>query len=241
MIVARNISKLAGSATLLEGISFELKPGSITAIIGPSGAGKTMTLRCLTLVDLPSSGELSINGTSFTFPRDKPDTSLVWPKLTAVFQQLFLWPHLTLFDNVALPLRMAGRPDAEARARAMLQRVGLADVANHFPNEASGGERQRAALARAVAMEPRYLFLDEITSNLDVEAAGGVLEIIRSLKSDGLAILIVTHSLHFIASAADAIVFIDHGRIVESGGPEILHDPKTPRLQKFLSVIRSTH
>lgn len=241
MIVARNIKKVAGNATLLDDINLQLRPGSITAMIGPSGAGKTKTLHCLTLVDPPTSGELAINGRTFRFPGDEPDTSRVWPQLTAVFQQLFLWPHLTLFDNVALPLRMAGRQDADARARAMLARVGLDGVSSHYPNEASGGERQRAALARAIALEPRYLFLDEITSNLDVESAGGVLDIIRSLKSDGLAILVVTHSLHFIANAADAIVFIDHGRIVEAGGPEILRAAKTPRLQKFLSVIRSIH
>jgi ABC-type polar amino acid transport system ATPase subunit len=241
MIVARRIKKVAGNATLLDDINLELKPGSITAIIGPSGSGKTMTLRCLTLVDLPTSGELAINGSMFRFPGDEPDTSQVWPHLTAVFQQLFLWPHLTLFENVALPLRTAGRQDADARARAMLSRVGLNGVSSHYPNEASGGERQRAALARAIALEPRYLFLDEITSSLDVESAGGVLEIIRSLKSDGLAILVVTHSLHFIAEAADAIVFLDHGRIVEAGGPEILRGARTPRLQKFLSIIRATH
>jgi ABC-type polar amino acid transport system ATPase subunit len=241
MIVARRIKKVAGNATLLDDINLELKPGSITAIIGPSGSGKTMTLRCLTLVDLPTSGELAINGSMFRFPGVKPDTSQVWPHLTAVFQQLFLWPHLTLFENVALPLRTAGRQDADARARAMLSRVGLDGVSSHYPNEASGGERQRAALARAIALEPRYLFLDEITSSLDVESAGGVLEIIRSLKSDGLAILVVTHSLHFIAEAADAIVFLDHGRIVEAGGPEILRGARTPRLQKFLSIIRATH
>jgi ABC-type polar amino acid transport system ATPase subunit len=241
MIVARNIKKVTGNATLLDDINLALRPGSITAVIGPSGAGKTMILRCLTLVDLPTSGELAINGSTFRFPGDEPDTSRVWPHLTAVFQQLFLWPHLTLFENVALPLRAAGRQDADARARAMLVRVGLDGVSSHYPNEASGGERQRAALARAIALEPRYLFLDEITSNLDVESAGGVLDIIRSLKSDGLAILVVTHSLHFIANAADAIVFIDHGRIVEAGGPDILREAKTPRLQKFLSVIRATH
>ncbi len=235
MIVAQNIKKAIGDNVLLNDINLTLMPGSITAIIGPSGASKTMLLRCLSLVDLPTGGELAINGSSFSFPKDKPNTALIWPQLTVVFQQLFLWPHLTLFENVAVPLRMAGRKDADARARSMLERVGLEAVADHYPNQSSGGERQRAALARSVALEPRYLFLDEITSNLDVESASGVLQIIKSLKSDGLAIAIVTHSLHFIATAADSIVFMDHGRIVESGGACILRDAQTPRLQRFLS------
>ena len=241
MIAARNITQIIGGKTLVDAVNLELRPGSITALIGPSGAGKTQTLRCLTLVDVPTSGQLAINGTTFKFPGEDPDTSRLWPQLTAVFQQLFLWPHLTLFENVALPLRMAGSQDADARAQVMLVRVGLDGVSSHYPNEASSGERQRTALARAIALEPRYLFLDEITSNLDVESASGVLEIIRSLKSDGLAIMVVTHSLHFIANAADNIVFIDQGRIVETGGPDILREAKTPRLQKFLSVIRATH
>lgn len=241
MIRAKNLGRTAGAVKLLEDINIDITPGSITAVIGPSGAGKTLLLRCLALVDLPTSGELFINGAAFHFPESDPATSLVWPNLTAVFQQLFLWPHLTLFENVALPLRMAGRQDANALARSTLERVGLDEVIRRYPNEASGGERQRAALARAIALEPRYLLLDEITSALDVESAAGVLEVIRSLKSEGIAILIVTHSLHFMATASDAIVFIDHGRILETGDPSILRDPTTDRLKSFVSVIKSSH
>lgn len=242
MLIAENISRRVGEQHLLENVSLTVAPGTMTALIGPSGAGKTTLLRSLALVDLPTGGRLRVGAHALAFPvAPRQALPVIWPALTVVFQQLHLWPHLSLFDNVALPLRLAGRADADAAARRALDRVGLNGAAKRFPNQTSVGERQRCALARAIALQPQTLLLDEITSALDVQAAASVLALIRELKNDGMGILVVTHSLHFVASSADTLLYLEGGRLLETGDRSILQQPRSAELKRFLSVLESTH
>jgi ABC-type polar amino acid transport system ATPase subunit len=237
MIEARGLMKLRGAKRVLDGVDITLDRGQITGVIGPSGGGKTTLLRALLMLDPPDGGSIAVDGASYMFPVS-PEAPLQppWPKITAVFQQLFLWPHLTLRQNILLPLRCLGRGDGEAAIAPLVERFGMAEFLDRYPNQVSGGQQQRAALARAMALNPEYILLDEITSALDVEQAGTLLAHLLELKQTGIGILLITHHLGFLRRAADRVAFIDEGRILETGGVDVLTQPKHERVARFLAA-----
>lgn len=243
MLTASNLRKRFGALTVLEDISLGIAPGTITTLVGPSGSGKSTLLRALALLEPPDSGTLSVDGAEFAFP--SPQDHLVppmpWPALTVVFQQLFLWPHLTLRQNVELPLRCDHGVDAEERSSEIIEELGIGAFSDRYPNEASVGQRQLCAIARALALRPRYLLLDEITSSLDVEYVSRVLHLLQKRREAGVGILIITHYIGFARRSADQVLFLEHARIVESGGADILDRPHTERLQAFLSLLLAAH
>lgn len=223
---------------VLRNINLKVAPGGVTVLIGPSGTGKTTLLRCLALLESPQAGEISIDGDAFAYPWPANKTfNPPWPKLTAVFQQLFLWPHLTLRENILMPVRRHKQKVMDGELDALIEAFDMAEFIDHYPNEASLGQRQRVALARALMLEPRYLLLDEITSALDVEQIAKILTYLKGLRGKNIGIFIITHLLGFARHAADQVVFMANGEIAEAGGPEILRNPQTERLGQFLSVI----
>jgi polar amino acid transport system ATP-binding protein len=238
MLVADTISFAYGATPIVQELSLALAPGTITALLGPSGSGKTTLLKCLSGLETPQRGRLSLDDTHYTFPvppqgNPKPP----WPAVTVVFQQLFLWPHLTLQDNILLPVRGREAATNAAELARLCAAFDMGDFIGRYPNETSRGQQQRAALARALMLKPRYLFCDEITSALDVEQIAKVLTSLERIKAAGVGILLITHQLGFARRAADQIVFFDQGRIVEHGTPTILSAPQTPRLQEFLNLV----
>ncbi len=247
MLSGENLHKIYGGREILHGVSLNVVPGEITAVLGPSGAGKSTLLRALSLLDPPNSGTIVVDGKNYVFPGvNKNGTVPPWPKLTVVFQQLFLWPHLTLRQNITLPLEKDRGRLGPGNAVAMdgeierlLELFELAELADRYPNEASLGQRQRAALIRALVLKPKYLLLDEITSALDVEHVSKILDYLKFLKDQGTGILVVTHLIGFAKSAADQIVFMENGRVVECGDKFLLSEPKTERLMKFLSLVET--
>jgi len=232
------IHKRFGDSEILHGVDLQVEPGTITTVIGPSGSGKTTLLRSLALLDPPEVGEVVLDEHRIAFPRTEPlPTGDIWPHLTVVFQQLFLWPHLTIRDNVLLPLKSRRVDESSDRAEAAIQGLGISSFVDRYPNEVSLGQRQLGAIARALALEPRYLLLDEITSALDVEYVAMILERLKTLRSTGVGILIVSHLINFARQSADQIVFLDEGAVVESGSPTILDKPLSERLEKFLGLV----
>ncbi len=238
MLTARQLSFGYEEKPVFHHIDLCVEPGKITVLTGPSGAGKTTLLRCLALLEHPRAGAIHVDDDVFSFPR-KPGARPAppWPKLTAVFQQLFLWPHLTLRENILLPARCRRVRDAQAMLEKLAGSFDMGAFMDRYPNEASLGQRQRAALARALILKPRYLLLDEITSALDVEQISRILGHLKSLRDSGTGLFIVTHLLGFARDAADRVLFLDQGAIIESGGADILRAPKSARLKKFLSMV----
>jgi len=240
MLIGENISKSFGSKTILEDISLTVRPGEITALIGPSGTGKTTLLRALSLLDPPQTGTIAVDDTTYSFP-DNENSNIAppWPRLTVVFQQLFLWPHLTIRENIVLPLSGRTADYVEEKLNSLVTTFEMQDFLDNYPNQASLGQRQRAALARAIALEPAYLLLDEVTSALDVEQVSVVLDLLQKLRDEGTAVFLVTHLIGFARKAANQVLFMDHGGIAEAGGPEILASPRTERLARFLSLVHA--
>ncbi len=238
MLEARNLNFSYGDKAILKNVDLKVDLGGITVLIGPSGTGKTTLLRCLSLLEEPQSGQIAVDDEVFTYPLP-PEAPFnpPWPKLTTVFQQLFLWPHMTLRENILLPVRRRNKPDMHNALEALIEAFDMKEFIDHYPNEASIGQRQRVALARALMLEPRYLLLDEITSALDVEQIAKILSYLKTLRGKEIGIFLITHLLGFAKHAADQVVFMANGEIVESGGPEILKSPKSERLFEFMSVI----
>lgn len=238
MLKGNKLTKAYGDNGVLKAVDIVVSPGEITAVIGPSGSGKSTLLRALSLLEPPDSGEIVIDDRVYRFPAlngalpPKP-----WPELTVVFQQLFLWPHLTLRQNIDLPSAGAVDTGRDSAVAELVEEFELGPLMKRFPNEVSLGQRQRAALVRAMALRPRYLLLDEITSALDVEHVSRVLDRLEKLQASGTGILLITHLIGFAQRSADHVVFIENGEILEAGGPSVLVSPTNERVRKFLSLV----
>ena len=222
---------------VLRGVSLDLAKHEVVAVIGASGSGKSTLLRCLDLLEPIDDGRILLAGEDISDPRVQANA--VRSRLGFVFQGFNLFPHLSVLDNVTLASRVARREkraDAEARGRAILERVGLADKAAEHPDRLSGGQQQRVAIARAIATDPEVLLLDEITSALDPELVGEVLELVRALAEEGTTILMATHEMAFARDVAHRVLFLDEGRVLEQGTPaEVLGTPREARTRAFLA------
>ena len=234
---AANVHKSFGSREVLRGFDLEVHEGQIVALIGSSGSGKSTLLRCLNLLEDVSDGQVFLRGRDITDPRIDQDE--VRRDIGLVFQAYNLFAHLSVSANITLGLRHVLGVDAaaaEQTAMTLLERIGLAGHANAYPDTLSGGQQQRAAIMRAVAMNPQVLLLDEVTSALDPELVGEVLELIRDLKAQGTSIVMATHELGFAREVADWVMFLDQGQIVEEGpAAQIFAEPTQPRTREFLS------
>ena len=224
---------------MLKGIDLAVAQGELVFIIGPSGSGKSTLLRCCNRLEEPTRGSVVVDGTDITRP--DVDINRVRQKIGMVFQQFNLYPHLDALGNVTLALRKVvgkTRQEAEALGLRAIARVGLAEKAKAYPNELSGGQQQRVAIARALALEPRILLFDEPTSALDPELVGSVLKVMRELRESGMTMVVVSHEMEFARAAADRVVFMDHGAILESGTPEqIFSRPAHARVGEFVATI----
>ena len=216
-----------------------IKALDVVVVIGPSGSGKSTFLRCLNLLEKPTGGRIFFNGTDIVDP--KSDINLHRRKMGMVFQHFNLFPHMTILKNMTLgPVQLLKKSpeEAEAKAMALLERVGLADRANSYPNQLSGGQKQRVAIVRALAMEPDVMLFDEPTSALDPEMVGEVLEVMKQLAEEGMTMVVVTHEMGFAREVGDRVLFMADGKLLEEGTPDELFDhPTHPRLQDFLRKI----
>ncbi|TAH34784.1 MAG: amino acid ABC transporter ATP-binding protein [Alphaproteobacteria bacterium] len=238
MFIAKNISKSLQGFPVVQDVSLTVAPGTITAIVGPSGGGKTTLLRSLSMIETPDSGSISIDGREYHFPMaEGAQFTPPWPEMTVVFQQLFLWPHITLRQNLLLPIEDKLTPERKELVEEVIDFFGMRQFIDRYPSEVSGGQKQRLALARAIALQPKYLLLDEITSALDVEQIAKILEFLLVVKDKGCGMIIVTHHLNFAKRAANQIICLDQGRAIEQGGSEILENPQNPRIKTFLSHV----
>jgi polar amino acid transport system ATP-binding protein len=235
----RDVRKSFGDNVVLDGFSLEVDEGDCVVLIGASGSGKSTLLRCVNLLEVVDDGVIELDGVDLTDPR--ADADRIRSGIGIVFQAYNLFPHLSVLDNVTLaPVRVhrVRRDVARARALEMLARVGLADKASARPDELSGGQQQRAAIARALVNSPSLMLLDEVTSALDPELVGEVLDLLRELKDDGMTMLICTHEMGFARQVADKVCFLDGGRLLESGPPaQVLENPTEPRTREFLRRI----
>ncbi|GAA2804179.1 amino acid ABC transporter ATP-binding protein [Crossiella cryophila] len=235
----RNLVKRYHGNLVLGGVDLDVAEHEVVVLIGASGSGKSTLLRCVNLLEELDDGQILLDGNDISHPRTDPD--LARRRMGVVFQAFNLFPHLSVVDNVTLAPRVVhkvAKEQAEAQALALLERVGLADKANSYPDRLSGGQQQRVAIARALAYEPRLLLLDEITSALDPELVGEVLALVRELAGQGRTLLMATHEMGFAKQVADRVVFLDGGVVLEQGPPEqVLGDPVEPRTRQFLSRI----
>lgn len=239
LIKVVNLHKYFGKLEVLKGINAEIKKGDVMVVIGASGSGKSTFLRCLNLLEEPTSGSIIFEGVDIT--DSKIDINKHRQKMGMVFQQFNLFPHKSVIENMTLgPIRLLKQSKQEARANAMrlLERVGLADKANAYPNQLSGGQKQRVAIVRALAMNPDVMLFDEPTSALDPEMVGEVLEVMKQLAKEGMTMVVVTHEMGFAREVGTEVVFVDEGVIVEQAPPkEFFDNPKNPRLKDFLSKV----
>jgi polar amino acid transport system ATP-binding protein len=235
----RGVVKVFGDNPVLRGIDLAIGEHQVVALIGGSGSGKSTLLRCASLLETVDDGQVLLDGEDITDPRIDPDR--VRRRMGVVFQAYNLFPHLSVLDNVTLaPTVVHGRPRDEvvAEARALLDRIGLSDKAGEYPDRLSGGQQQRVAIVRALAVRPRVLLLDEITSALDPELVGEVLGLVREVAAQGMTILMATHEMAFARQVADTVAFLDQGVVLESGPPEqVLADPTEPRTRRFLARV----
>ena len=239
LIKVEKLCKSFDDVEVLKGINAEIDKGDVMVVIGASGSGKSTFLRCLNLLEEPTSGTISFEGVDIT--DEAVDINIHRQKMGMVFQQFNLFPHMTVLRNLTLgptKLLRQSRAEAEANAMKLLERVGLADRANAYPSQLSGGQKQRIAIVRALAMNPDVMLFDEPTSALDPEMVGEVLEVMKQLARDGMTMVVVTHEMGFAREVGTDIVFVDEGVIVEQGSPEeFFGNPKSPRLREFLSKV----
>jgi polar amino acid transport system ATP-binding protein len=241
ILSVRGLYKAFDERQVLAGVDLEVYRGQIVALIGSSGSGKSTLLRCINLIEQVSDGQIFLNDEDISNPRVNQDH--VRRQVGLVFQAYNLFAHLSILQNITLALRKVqklSKEEANETAMALLERIGLADKAHSYPDKISGGQQQRAAIIRAVALNPALLLLDEVTSALDPELVGEVLELIRELKAQGTSIVMATHELSFARDVADWVVFLDGGVVVEEGpAAEFFGNPRQPRTREFLTRINS--
>ncbi len=239
MIYVKDLHKSFGKNEVLKGIDEHIAKGEVVVVIGPSGSGKSTFLRCLNLLEIPTSGTITFEGKDIT--SKATDINKMREKMGMVFQQFNLFPHKTVKQNICLaPMRVKkmSNEKTEAKAKELLNKVGLIDKIDAYPASLSGGQKQRIAIARALAMEPDVMLFDEPTSALDPEMVGEVLNVMKDLAKEGMTMVVVTHEMGFAREVGDRILFMDGGKIVEQGTPEeIFKNPKNPRTIDFLSKV----
>ncbi len=252
VVAYKDVHKCFGETEVLKGIDLEAKPGEKIAIIGPSGSGKTTIIRMLMTLEEPTSGDIYLNGQNMwrmkkgseLVPASEKHLRALRGDVGMVFQHFNLFPHMTVLENCTIaPVHVKKEKQVEAKKLAiqMLEKVGLEDKLDNYPSQLSGGQKQRVAMARALVMKPKVMLFDEVTSALDPELVGEVLEVIRELAEEGeMAMLLVTHEMDFALEVADRVVFLDEGVIAEDGTPkEVIEESKNERLQAFLKRFRS--
>ncbi len=239
MISVKNLHKNFGDLEVLKGIDLEIEQGEVVVVIGPSGSGKSTLIRCLNMLEVPTKGEVYIDGEMINDP--KTDVNLLRQKMGMVFQHFNLFPHKTVLENITLaPIRLgkADKAGAEKLAMELLEKVGLPDKADSYPVQLSGGQKQRIAIARALAMQPEIMLFDEPTSALDPEMVGEVLDLMKNLAKSGMTMVVVTHEMGFAREVGTRVLFMDGGNIVEEGTPEqIFTNARNERTKSFLSKV----
>jgi polar amino acid transport system ATP-binding protein len=247
LVRARNVHKAFGPNEVLKGIDLDVAPGEVVVILGPSGSGKSTFLRCINHLEAIDQGSIEVDGEQIGYRLHKGrldklsnrEIAVQRRKIGMVFQQFNLYPHMTALENVIeapVGVHGQGRDEAIRYGRELLTRVGLADKIDSYPRQLSGGQQQRVAIARALAIRPKLMLFDEPTSALDPELVGEVLATMRDLAKQGLTMIVVTHEISFAGEAADRVVFMDGGNVIESGPPsEVLSRPQHPRTRSFLS------
>jgi polar amino acid transport system ATP-binding protein len=238
----QGVHKRFGDLHVLRGVDLRVAKGSVVCVLGPSGSGKSTLLRCINLLEPPDEGRIVLEGEEITARKGRAErTDFVRRRVGMVFQQFNLFPHKSALDNVCLAQeKVLGRPreQALAKARELLDRVGLSDKANEYPERLSGGQQQRVAIARALAMDPHVMLFDEVTSALDPELVKEVLDVMRELASEGMTMIVVTHEIGFAREVADAVVFMDEGVIIEEGPPaRVIDSPREDRTRRFLGLV----
>ena len=240
MIDVKGLNKSFGNLHILKDITETIKQGEKVVIIGPSGSGKSTFLRCLNLMEKPTSGEIYVDGENITSMHQR-EINLMRQKMGMVFQHFNLFPHLTIRKNITLApvkLKLMSKDEADDKAEELLEKVGLADKADNYPGQLSGGQKQRIAIARALAMNPEVMLFDEPTSALDPEMVGEVLNLMKQLAKDGMTMVVVTHEMGFAREVASRVMFMDGGRILEQAPPqEVFSNPKNQRTKDFLSKV----
>ena len=239
MIEIKNLKKSFGTKRVLKGIDLKIEDKDRVAIIGPSGCGKSTLLRCINRLETPTSGDVYFKGKKIN--NNPEELSKIRAKMGMIFQQFNLFPHLTVLENITLAqtkLNILDEKTAEKKAKELLKMINLEEKANMYPSELSGGQQQRVAIVRSLIMNPDIILADEPTSALDPEMVGGVIDILKQIADQGMTMVVVTHEMKFIESFATKVIFMEDGKIVESGtSKEILHNPKSPRLKEFLSIV----
>ena len=239
MIDIKDLHKSFGTLNVLNGINEHINKGEKVVVIGPSGSGKSTFLRCLNMLEIPTSGKIIFSGVSMTDP--KTNINAMRQKMGMVFQHFNLFNNLSILDNMTLApvrLKLKTKSEAQDEAMALLKRVGLEDKAAAYPSQLSGGQKQRIAIVRALAMHPEVMLFDEPTSALDPEMVGEVLEVMKQLAEEGMTMVVVTHEMGFAREVANRVLFMDGGIVQESGTPEeIFGNPQNPRTQSFLSKV----
>jgi polar amino acid transport system ATP-binding protein len=237
VIDVKNLQKRFGDLVVLDGIDLKVDPGDVIVLVGPSGCGKSTFLRCLTHLEEPTGGQIFLDGKEVT---DR-EIDHVRSRMGMVFQHFNLFPHMTVKKNITfapVKLRKMTQAEADQKAMELLDRIGLADKADEYPNMLSGGQKQRIAIVRALAMDPEVLLFDEPTSALDPEMVGEVLELMKKLAKNGMTMVVVTHEMGFAKEVASRVIFIDKGKIQEDKPPqEFFANPENPRLRDFLSKV----
>ena len=244
VVEVTDLHKSFGSNHVLQGLDATIHQGEVVCVIGPSGSGKSTFLRCINLLEEPTSGSIKVDGDEVTDP--DCDIDAVRRNMGMVFQQFNLFPHLSVLENCTIAqttVLRRSRDEAEAKARENLEKVGLSEKEEAFPAQLSGGQQQRVAIARALSMDPKLMLFDEPTSALDPELVGDVLSVMRRLASDGMTMFVVTHEMAFAREVADRVIFMDGGVIVEEGAPEqVIGEPTEERTKVFLQrVLDPTH
>ncbi|MGE6257729.1 amino acid ABC transporter ATP-binding protein [Heyndrickxia sporothermodurans] len=239
MISVKGLKKSFGDNEVLKDINVEIKPKEVVVVIGPSGSGKSTFLRCLNLLETITDGHIYIEGTDLA--DKKTNMNEIRKEVGMVFQQFNLFPHKTVLENITMSpmlVRKWSKEKAEAKAKELLQKVGLADKANVYPDSLSGGQKQRVAISRALAMEPKIMLFDEPTSALDPEMVGEVLEVMKQLAKEGMTMVVVTHEMGFAREVGDRVIFMDGGYIIEENIPdELFNHPKHDRTKSFLGKV----